>query len=145
MLIEKIKSDSLELRKQRNPLSGVLSVLLGDIQLLEAKNKKVSDSDIISMIKKLIKNNNETRDAIVARDGISAKAIELNNEVLYLQKYLPTTLSTENIRNELIKADILEKINSLSNDGQKIGVAMKHFKSVGLTVEVNDVKKAIGI
>lgn len=145
MLIDTIKADFLDLRKQRNPLSSVLSVLLGDIQLLEAKGKKVSDDDAVAMIKKLIKSNTETAESIKSKDTTDLRSFALYAENEYLLTYLPDTLSVENIRDELTKAGLLDKIASLTNDGQKIGMAMKYFKGAKLSVEVEDVKKAIGI
>lgn len=144
-LIDALKTDFLDLRKQRNPLASVLSVILGDIQLLEAKGKEVSDGDAVAMIKKLIKNNNETVEAIKNNDPNDVRISTLIHENWHLSNYLPETLSPDSIRNELTKAGLLDKLALLSNDGQKIGMAMKHLKGAKLSVEVDDVKQAIGI
>lgn len=144
-LIDALKTDFLDLRKQRNPLASVLSVILGDIQLLEAKGKEVSDGDAVIMVKKLIKSNCETADAIGKTDPSDPRIDVLLHENRHLSQYLPETLSPDSIRNELTKAGLLDKLALLSNDGQKIGMAMKHLKGAKLSVEVDDVKQAIGI
>ena len=116
----------------------VLRVVLGDLQLNETrKGAELSLDEVHAGVRKVIKGN---RDMIAA---VSDPAVQerMNQEIAILEALLPQTLSVEQIVEALgpVEADI----RAAGNDGQATGVAMKHLKSQGASVEGKDVATAV--
>lgn len=84
---------------------------------LRASNKELLDSDILSLIQKLIKQN---RDAIkMFEDGGRQDLVEKNQkEIVILEEFLPTQLTNEEI-DAIIKQEIeLNGYNSMKDMGK---------------------------
>lgn len=101
----------------------ILEVLIGEVQLTESRtNKTLQENEIFSIIRKLIKSNEES---LNSTDNDSVKE-KLNLENKILSSYLPKTLT---------KDEILVKINESGVDihaekeGAVLGQVMKYFKT----------------
>lgn len=97
MILEKMKSDLMSARrnKDRKTLS-VLTTIIGEIET-KSKIEKVDDAKIISMIKKVISNNEDT----IKLSPSNTESLLFENQLL--SDYLPKQLSEEELRNEILK------------------------------------------
>ena len=92
MLIERIKKDFLQAYKNKDfKLKNLLGLVKWEILMIEKTKWKVSDSEIIAIIKKLLKWINET--IKFRKNNIE----ELLNEKNILEKYLPIQLTEDEI------------------------------------------------
>ena len=109
-MINKLKKDKISAMKEKNTVKKtVLGTLIGEIELL-SKTKKLSDSDIIKIIKKMIDNN---------------KICNNLEENKYLKIYLPKTLDDKELE-EIIKKYIFnEKLSGMKS----MGKIMKHLNT----------------
>ena len=99
MLIEQIKADQVKARKERNVLmANLLTTLIGEAEMIGKNNgnRSPTDSEVVAMIKKFVKNLNETiqhlMNAPVQINTDSQKA-----EVAVLEAYLPKQLTTDQL------------------------------------------------
>lgn len=125
-MIDELKTRITSAVKNKRTIEkNILKLLLGEIQNLEAtKNNKVDSREIYSIIRKFIKNNNETLSV-----AGPIETLEIENKIL--NNLLPTTLTQDQLYkiihgNPKLLTDILEAKNS----GQAIGLAMKEIKSL---------------
>ncbi len=117
---------------------GILRVALGEIQTIEARSgEDASDAEGEKILRKLIKSIGESRDA--AAD--EAQKATLAEEIAVLERFLPKTLSVEEIIAAL--APLADAILGAGNDGQATGMAMKHLKSTDAVIEGGDVSVAV--
>jgi uncharacterized protein YqeY len=117
----------------------VLGVAFGEIQTAEARaNRALAEDEAMAVVRKLVKSNEETL-AHATDDG--ARSAELKREIEILSSLLPKALSAEAIAAAL--APVTDAIRAAKNDGQAMGVAMKHLKSTGAVVESAAVQQAI--
>lgn len=142
-MLSKLKADLLELRKAKSVLAPTLAVVIGDIETAQSRGNPLTDEQIVQIIRKLIKNNQETREALIGINAADARIPVLYDECSFLQKYLPTVLSAEQVKSELTAGGVYDKIQELSNVGQKLGVAMKYLKEKKLSVDPTIVKQVI--
>ena len=116
----------------------ILSLAFGEIQTAEARaNRPLDDAEATAVVRKLLKSNEETL-------GLTAegeKAVALRQENAVLASLLPKSMSAEDIAAAL--APVAEAMRAAKSDGQAMGVAMKHLKAAGATVESADVQKAV--
>ena len=109
-----------------------------EIQLASARSgKDVTDDEAIAILKKLVKSNEET--LAVATDAAQKEA--LAREIALLTAMLPKTLGVPEIVAAL--AQVADAIKGAGNDGQATGVAMKHLKSTGASVDGKTVAAAV--
>lgn len=109
-----------------------------ELQLASARSgKDVSDEEAIAILKKLVKSNEET--LAVATDATQKEA--LAREVALLTAMLPKTLGVPEIVAAL--APVADALKAAGNDGQATGVAMKHLKSTGASVDGKTVAAAV--
>lgn len=144
-MLTKLKADLLKLRKEKSVLAPTLAVVIGDIEMAQSRGNTLTDEQILQIIRKLIKNNQETRDLMSKQtdNTYDAAICHINDQCAFLQQYLPTVLSAEQVKNELTEGGVYDKINSLANEGQKLGVAMKFLKGKNLSVDPTIVKQVI--
>lgn len=117
---------------------GILRVALGEIQTIEARSGEASsDAEGEKILRKLIKSIGESRDA--AAD--EAQKATLREEIAVLERFLPKTLSVEEIIAAL--APVTDALLGAGNDGQATGMAMKHLKSTDAVIEGGDVSVAV--
>lgn len=116
----------------------ILGLAFGEIQTAEARaNRALDDAEVTAIVRKLLKSNEET----LALGGEGAGAAALRKEIAALASLLPTSLSPDEIIAAL--APIAEAMRAAKNDGQAMGLAMKHLKAAGAAVESADVQRAV--
>jgi uncharacterized protein YqeY len=109
-----------------------------EMQLASARSgKDVNDDEAIAILKKLVKSNEET--LAVATEA--AQKEPLAREIALLTAMLPKTLRVPEIVAAL--APVADAIRAAGNDGQATGVAMKHLKSAGSSVDGKTVAAAV--
>ncbi len=142
MLIDDLKKAIATAMKSGDAVArDVLRLALGEIQTAEArkaeKGAKLTDDDAAAAVRKLIKSNEET----LSLAGEGENAATLRREIEVLSALLPKSLSVEEI--VALLAPVEAQIKEAKNDGQATGVAMKHLKSTGATVQGNDAQAAV--
>ena len=101
-----------------------------EMQLASARSgKDLNDDEAIAILKKLVKSNEDT--LAVAVDAEQRGA--LTREIELLSALLPKTLGVAEVVAAL--APVVDAIKAAGNDGQATGVAMKHLKSTGASVD----------
>lgn len=138
MLIDEIKRRSMAAMKAGNTIEKeVLRVALGEIQMTEARGTTMTDEGAAAILRKLIKSNEET----LAAATDEAQKSTLTKETEVLRSLLPQSLDVPAIVAAL--APVADAIKAAGNDGQATGVAMKHLKGAGATVNGKDVTAAV--
>lgn len=96
-ILEQIRADSVSARKSGDKLkSGLLVTLLSEAQSVgKNANRETTDEETIAVIKKFIKNCNQT--AELARDNIMAE-VNAYKEIEILDSYLPKQLTEDEIK-----------------------------------------------
>jgi hypothetical protein len=116
----------------------VLRLALGEVQTAEARAARpLRDDEVVAVIRKLVKSNEET--LVAAADHQGAPSLRHENEVL--SALLPAGLSDAQISEAL--APVADAIKAAKNDGQATGIAMKHLKASGAVVEGTAVAAAV--
>ena len=102
MLIEKIRHEMQEAKKNKEVLkANLLSTLYAEIFTLSKSGKELTEDDEIRIIKKFVKNIDET----LALEITEEQKTRLNSEKEILESYLPKQLGkeeTEKIVDEMI-------------------------------------------
>jgi uncharacterized protein len=140
MLIDEIKSRMTRAMKERDDVArNILGLAVGEIQTAEARaNRPVTDDEASAVVRKLLKSNEETL-ALTPTDD--PRAPPLRREIEILASLLPKSMSAEDIATAL--APVAEAIRAAKSDGQAMGVAMKHLKAAGATVDAPSVQQAV--
>ncbi len=97
MLVEQIKKDSIQMRKERHPLAGALVTLISEATM-HAKNdgnRDVTDADITRQIQKSATGLKDTIN-ILSENGKDASKQEA--ELAMLELYMPKQLSAAELR-----------------------------------------------
>lgn len=113
----------------------VLKLVLGECQQIM---DTMTDERGHGIVKKLIKSN---EDCLVHLEPEDSRYVRFVSENRILSDLLPKYWTEDQIRERLL-ADGID-VKSASNDGQAMGVAMKHMKEIGATVEGGSVKIAV--
>lgn len=122
-LIQTIKAAQITARKARDPSASLLTTLIGEAEMV-GKNagREVTEQEVIAVIKKFIKNLDETiryagdyRDAVAADKAWAEKTI--------LEQFLPKQLSEAEIR--VLISDFLDAGEKRPNMGE----IMKYMKT----------------
>lgn len=127
MLEEKILNDYKEAMKAKDSLkSSTLSFLRAEIMktAIDKKKKSLDDNDVIAVIKKLIKQHQDSIEQFTkgSRQDLADKEIK---ELEVLKKYLPPQLSTDEI-NKIIE----EAVATTGAQGLKdMGKVMKEVSA----------------
>ena len=122
MIIDEIKKDNVQAMKDKNTLArAIYGVVMNKVLLanIEAKKdgKELTDTDVIQILQKTIKELTEEKENYVKAGNIAeAENIEKQKEIL--SKYLPQMMTEDEIRN--IIANMEDK---------SIPSVMKHFKA----------------
>jgi uncharacterized protein len=117
----------------------IFRVALGEIDTAASRSDsdQLSDSEVQSILKKLIKSNREAHDA-TSNEATRAKLL-LENAAL--DRFLPKALSVAEIVQLL--TPVAEQIKAAQNQGPAMGIAMKVLKASGAEVSAPDVTQAI--
>lgn len=138
MLIDELKRRITVALKAGNTVEKeVLRVALGEIQIADARGTTVTDELVATVLRKLIKSNEET----LASTVVEADKQRLAEENVILASLLPKSLGVAEIVAAL--AGIHAEIKAAGNDGQATGVAMKQLKAAGAAVNGKDVTLAV--
>lgn len=126
------------LRAKDEVAKNIYRLAYSELQLASARSgKDASDDDAVAILKKLVKANEET--FAVAADAGQREA--LTREIELLAALLPKTLGVAEVVVAL--APVVDAIKAAGNDGQATGVAMKHLKSTGASVDGKTVAAAV--
>jgi len=138
-LADQIKTRMRAAMQARDEVTrNILGLALGEIQTAEARaNKPLQDAEVVSVVRKLLKSNEET----LGLGGEGAGADALRKEIAVLSSLLPKSMSPDDIAAAL--APVADAVRAAKSDGQAMGVAMKHLKASGATAESADVQKAV--
>jgi uncharacterized protein YqeY len=142
VLIDDIKARMRAAMQARDDVAkNILSLALGEIQTAEARaNRSLNDAEAVAVVRKLLKSNEETLALGSERgEGSGAAALRRENEIL--ASLLPASMSESDISSAL--SPVAEALRAARNEGQAVGIAMKHLKSAGAVVQSADVQKAV--
>lgn len=125
MILEKIKKQQLQARKEKSPIVGALTALMSEAAIVGKNNgnRETTDEEAVKVIKKFIKGINETIDLI--KDPEKLKLLKMELEIY--NSFLPQ------IMNELETRAAVEKIiNALPEKspkamGQVMGTISKEY------------------
>ena len=87
MILEKIKKQQLQARKEKSPIVGALTALMSEVAIVGKNNgnRETTDEEAVKVIKKFIKGINETIDLI--KDPEKLKLLEMIKENIKLKIY----------------------------------------------------------
>jgi uncharacterized protein YqeY len=118
----------------------ILRVVVGEINTLENSSpqngKQLTTDQIYKIIRKLVIGNTET---LQHQTGDRVTVLEQQNVIL--ESLLPKLLSEDEIRFKL--TELYNQIVACKSVGQACGLAMKHFKEQGDSVDGNAVKAVV--
>jgi uncharacterized protein YqeY len=139
MLRDDIKKRMVAAMKAKRTVEKeILRVALGELQTAESRSgQDVSDAQAIKILKKLIKSNEESIEAVQDAE----RRERLVQETAILNELVPQAMDVDAIRAAL--AGVAEKIKAVGGDGPATGIAMKHLKGIGATVEGKDVSTVV--
>jgi uncharacterized protein YqeY len=92
MLMNTIRTKQLEARKTNDVLAGLYTTLLGEAQMIGKNdgNRETTDNEVISVVKKFIKNIDETVSALTTRNQDASVFLK---ERQALEVFLPKQLN----------------------------------------------------
>jgi uncharacterized protein len=140
MRIDEIKGRMTQAMRDRDQVAkNVLGLAVGELQTAEARaNRALNEDEVAAVVRKLLKSNEET---LSLAAGDEARAVVLRREIEVLSALLPKSMTVEEIAAAL--APVADAIRAAKSDGQAMGAAMKHLKSVGANAQAPDVQQAI--
>lgn len=138
-LVETIQARTREAMKARDDMArNVLRVVLGEIQLAASrKGEDLPDAEGHKIVRKVIASNSATLE--VTTDADRKALLEAENALL--ETLIPKALDVPEIVAAL--APVKEALVAAKADGPAMGVAMKHLKAEGKTVEGDAVRAAV--
>ena len=126
-LLETIKKDQLQARKDRNKeKASLLTTLLGEAQMPGKNdgNRESTDVEVVAIVKKFIKNSNEIiSNAYPAADI----AVQAQNEIDTLEKYLPEQIEGQRLEMTLIGIVASVKAESIRDMGKVMKVLKEQY------------------
>ncbi|MEN9581185.1 MAG: hypothetical protein RJA70_4194 [Pseudomonadota bacterium] len=135
MLIDELKQRMFAAMKAKNIVEKeIIRTVIGDVTSTGAE---ADDARVLTVVKKLIKSNEET----LKSSSDDAQKATLMEELQILHQFVPAGLSTEQLTAAL--ADVAESIRAAGNDGQATGIAMKHLKASQVEADGKDVSAAV--
>ena len=138
-ILDELKARMNEAMRSKDEVAkNIYRLAYSEMQLASARSgKDVNDDEANAILKKLVKSNEET--LAVATEATQRDA--LAREIALLTAMLPKTLGVPEIVAAL--APVADAIKAAGNDGQATGVAMKHLKSTGASVDGKTVAAAV--
>ncbi|HTQ07125.1 MAG TPA: GatB/YqeY domain-containing protein [Polyangiaceae bacterium] len=139
MLVDEIKARMFRAMKAGNTVEKeILRVAVGEITTEAAREGRRGDDDEArAIVRKLIKSNDES----LASGPSEDRRAVLEQENRILADFLPKSLGVDDIVRAL--EPVHAALKSAGNEGQATGVAMKHLKAAGATVNGKDVAEAV--
>ncbi|QQE12890.1 GatB/YqeY domain-containing protein [Planctomycetota bacterium] len=138
-MIAGIKQRVRKAMLERNDFEkSILKVALGDLETEASRSAdEITNERCEQIIRKMVKSANE----MIKLSKDEAMIEKCKAEIVILETLLPKTLSVDEIVAAL--ESVKDNVLAAGNDGQAMGVAMKHLKSSGAIVEGKDVNAAI--
>lgn len=139
MLIDEVKKQITQAMRDKDAeRRDLLKVVLGELQTAGARlSEALPDAEAERIVRKMVKSNQEMLE--LSKDPQVAE--KMTREIAVLETLLPKTLSVDEIVEAL--GPVVDAVRAAGNDGQATGVAMKHLKSSGASVEGKDVGQAV--
>ncbi len=140
-LVKEIKKSMFAAMKAKQILEKeVLRTVMGEVTMAAARAgvDEIADEEVQVVLRKLIKSN---REALGAMPDEARKA-ELEAEIVIIEKYLPKSLSVDEIK--AVLAQVVDALKAAPNQGPAMGIAIKTLKAAGHSAEAADVAKAVG-
>jgi uncharacterized protein YqeY len=139
MLLDEIKAQMFRAMKAGHVVEKeILRVAVGEITTEAAREgRKGDDDEARAIVRKLIKSNDESLAS--GLDAEKKRVLEEENRIL--SAFLPKSLDVDAI--VLLLAAVKDGVRSAGSEGQATGVAMKHLKSQGASVNGKDVAEAV--
>lgn len=135
MLIDELKQRMFAAMKAKNTVEKeIIRTVIGDVTSTGAD---ADDARVLSVVKKLIKSNEET----LKSSSDEAQKATLNQELEILRQLVPAGLSPEQLAAALL--DVAEAIRAAGNEGQATGIAMKHLKATQVEADGKAVAAAV--
>ena len=134
MLLDQLKDRIKQAMRDKNVLEkDLLRVVVGDLETELARRGSLPDSEAERILRKMVKSNRETYQALQSVPEKADELVKLDQELVVLESFLPKSLSPEEVAAAL--ADVIADLKSVEQDGQATGIAMKHLKSSGAVVD----------
>ncbi len=139
MLLDEIKAQMFRAMKAGQIVEKeILRVAVGEITTEAAREgRKGDDEEARAIVKKLMKSNEES----LASGPDAERRSVLEEENRILSAFLPQTLGVDAIVAAL--GAVAEAVRAAGNEGQATGIAMKHLKASGASVNGKDVAAAV--
>ncbi len=139
MIVDEIRRKMMDaMRGKRAVERDILKTALGELQTAEARaGGQLSEEDAEKVLRKLIKSIDETLQVVKDADQVP----KLEEERSVLSALLPEELTVDEIVAAL--APVRADIEGAPASGPAVGVAMKHLKAAGATVNGKDVGAAV--
>jgi uncharacterized protein YqeY len=139
MLLDEIKAQMFRAMKAGNVVEKeILRVAVGEITTEAAREgRKGDDAEAQAIIRKLVKSTDES----LATNPSPDQRATLEEEKRILSAFLPQVLGVDEIVSAL--APVLDAVKAAGNEGQATGIAMKHLKAGGASVNGKDVSEAV--
>lgn len=125
-LMDQIKADQVSARKQKmTAVASLLTTLIGEAEMVgkNAGNRAPTDAEVQAVIKKFIKNLDET---IAVLGDADPRTLAALGEKSTLEKYLPQQMTEAELR-MAIEA-IVAGLQGSGTDNPKMGDVMKFLK-----------------
>lgn len=123
-LIDKVKAAQIAARKARDAdTAASLTTLIGEAEAIGKNdgNRPVTDLEVTALLKKFIKNNRETANAMLKIMSAGSEIAKVDAEFALYESFLPK---------QLTEAELSTLIDQLVSDGAKdVGDAMKLLKT----------------
>jgi uncharacterized protein YqeY len=138
MLLDELKARMFRAMKEKRDVEKeILRVAIGEITTDAARpGRKGDDAEAIAIVRRLQKSVEET---LAAADASNRPTLE--QELAVLKGLVPQALGPAEAIAAL--APVAEAIKAAAGDGPAMGIAMKHLKSTGATVDGKVVAEAV--
>jgi len=139
MLIDQLKARMFDaIRERRDVEKEILRVAIGEITTDATRpGRKGSDEEAIAVVRRLLKSIEDSL-AMTVTDQARER---LDEERRVLLSVLPPALGEDQVVEAL--TPVADAVRSASGDGPAMGIAMKHLKASGLTVDGKVVAAAV--
>ena len=142
MLLDKLKDRIKQAMRDKNALEkDLLRVVVGDLETEIARRGELSDAEAEKVLRKMVKSNRETYQALQGHANKADELAKLDQELALLESFLPKTLSADEV--EAALAEVLGNIRDAAQDGVATGLAMKHLKGAGAVVDGKVVSEVV--
>lgn len=142
-LIEKIKMEQLQARKENQTIKKSLLTTLYSEALNVGKtqgNRDSTNDEVISIVKKFIKNTEQNIEIYIKNEKEEAKNIAIQ-ELNILKSYLPQAPSMDDV---MVKVEELMDMNNWKKEPSVIGKIMKELKTIyGLSLDGGAISKKL--